>query len=262
MNEAKNKKRFWLWAVPAVVVITIVALLATNMAQASLDDSSAAKSDEYTADMNLSSLSVALAENGSTIAGAANDTSAENGVATVEYTSLLAGINDGKSINAFGKKYEYNLAALNNGDQDEYVRVVVNRYWKNDGGKKVTVLDPDLIELYFDQVNWIVAGPDQTGVPEQYILYSKNPVGADDILSFLTHVRINPAILDEAKIVAVDGTDGNYVTKEYDYADYKMAIDVEVSAVQTHNGADAIKSAWGVDVYNVQGTYQSMAMVD
>lgn len=261
MNEAKSKKRIWLWAIPAVVVIAIVALLATNMAQASLDDSNAARSDDYVADMNLSSLSVALVENSATVA-ATKEGNAKEGAVTEAYTNLLAGINDGNPINAFGKKYEYNLAAQNDGSQDEYVRVVVNRYWKKADGSKATTLSPEFIGLQFDEANWIVAGPEQTGVPEQYILYSKNPIGVDSSLPFLTHVSIDPAILDEADFVSVKGTDDKYVTKEYDYADYKMAMDVEVSAVQTHNGADAIKSAWGVDVSNVQGMYQSMAMVD
>lgn len=261
MNEAKSKKRIWLWAIPAVVVIAIVALLATNMAQASLDDSSAARSDDYVADMNLSSLSVALVENGATVA-ATKEGNAKEGAVTEAYTNLLAGINDGNPINAFGKKYEYSLAAQNDGSQDEYVRVVVNRYWKKADGSKATTLSPEFIGLQFDEANWIVAGPEQTGVPEQYILYSKKPIGVGSSLPFLTHVSIDPAILDEADFVSVKGVSGNYVTKEYDYADYKMAMDVEVSAVQTHNGADAIKSAWGVDVSNIQGMAQSMAMVD
>lgn len=261
MNEAKSKKHIWLWAIPAVVVIAIVALLATNMAQASLDDSSAARSDDYTADMSLSSLSVALKENNATVA-ATKEENAKEGTVTADYTNLLAGINGGNPINAFGKKYDYSLAAQNDGSQDEYVRVVVNRFWKKADDSKATTLSPEFIGLQFDEANWIVAGPEQTGVSEQYILYSKNPIEAGSSLPFLTHVSIDPAILDAGDIVPVKDVSGDYVTKEYDYADYKMAIDVEVSAVQTHNGADAIKSAWGVDVYNVQGTYQSMAMVD
>ena len=38
------------------------------------------------------------------------------------------------------------------------------------------------------------------------------------------------------------------ITYEYVYDGYKFFLEAEVNAVQTHNAADAIKSAWGVDV--------------
>lgn len=38
-----------------------------------------------------------------------------------------------------------------------------------------------------------------------------------------------------------------YSYTEYAYDNYKFGISVEVDAVQTHNAADAIKGAWGVD---------------
>ena len=38
------------------------------------------------------------------------------------------------------------------------------------------------------------------------------------------------------------------ITTKYDYDGKKFVVKAEVNAVQTHNAADAIKSAWGVNV--------------
>ena len=42
--------------------------------------------------------------------------------------------------------------------------------------------------------------------------------------------------------------EGTVITTEYAYDGYSFQVEVEADAVQTHNAADAIKSAWGVDV--------------
>ena len=41
----------------------------------------------------------------------------------------------------------------------------------------------------------------------------------------------------------ISGSDGKYT-----YQNEEFVLEVEADAVQTHIGADAIKSAWGVDV--------------
>ena len=40
---------------------------------------------------------------------------------------------------------------------------------------------------------------------------------------------------------------GTTYTYKYDYDGYSFQIAAEVDAVQTHNGKDAVKSAWGID---------------
>ena len=46
---------------------------------------------------------------------------------------------------------------------------------------------------------------------------------------------------------------------EYKYDGYSFNLEAEVNAVQTHNAAEAIKSAWGVDV-NVSADGQSISL--
>ena len=40
-------------------------------------------------------------------------------------------------------------------------------------------------------------------------------------------------------------------TYSYDYDGYSFRVSVAAEAVQTHNGADAVKSAWGVNISDV-----------
>ena len=56
-------------------------------------------------------------------------------------------------------------------------------------------------------------------------------------------------VLSDVLLDAVqETTDKLGNTYEYVYDGYKFFLEAEVNAVQTHNAADAIKSAWGVDV--------------
>ena len=48
--------------------------------------------------------------------------------------------------------------------------------------------------------------------------------------------------------VTTDENGYTTITYEYAYDGYSFSLEAEVDAVQTHNAADAIKSAWGVDV--------------
>lgn len=144
----------------------------------------------------------------------------------------------GETPLALGKKYEERLSAVNSGSQDEYVRVVVHKYWKNADGNAVD-LDPALIELTFSNSGWIV---DETlSTPEQTVLYSVEPLASNASLPFLTNFRINPSLLDEFD----PQTAGNVTTYSYVYDGYSFGIYVEVDSVQTHNALDAIRDIWG-----------------
>lgn len=255
MNNAKSKRPAWAWAIPVVAIAVVAGVFASTMAQASLDDSSAAKSQEYVAELNLQELSVALQEDGVTCEAAdgASDSSAV-------YTGLMRNLNGGNTL-SFGKHYDYDLSAANDGAYDEYVRVVVNKYWqKPDDDKKGTQLEPELIEIDFDIENWVVV--DSEDDPEQVILYSKNPVPVGQSLRFVTGIGISADLLGYNTIVPlkIDGVSTNFTTTEYTYGPYNMCLDVEVSAVQTGSTADAIKSAWGIDIN--QDPYRAIVAVD
>lgn len=239
MDAAKSKKR--LLALLVVFLLTVTALVAVmaNTAQAALNK----QSETYEATLKLTSLNVGLTENGDPI---------NNGGELL--TNLVP---DGENL-SFGKWYDEVLAAENIPDpktgtgQPEYVRVVINKFWLDDKGDKATNLDPSLIELGLVEEGWTVVKNQNSS--EQIILYSKNPVALNDSLVFMDRLRVSAKILGEAEVKTLSqetadtgGTYSRYSTTVYTYDNYKFGISVEVDAVQTHNAADAIKGAWGVD---------------
>lgn len=232
MNAKSTKRIAGLLIVFLLTVAALVAVMA-NTAQAALNK----QSETYEATIELTSLDVGLTENGDIREG--KDT-------------LLANlIPDGQKL-SFGKWYSEELAAQNTGAQPEYMRVVVHRYWLDDGGQKMTNLDPSLIELKLAK-GWVV--DESASTAEQIVLYSVNPVAVGASLPFANEMRISADVLAATKQETVKSADvadvpqggQSYSYTTYTYDNYKFGISVEVDAVQTHNAADAIKGAWGID---------------
>lgn len=225
-------------ALLAVFLLTVAALIVimASTAQAALTK----QSETYEATLELTSLEVGLSENGNPVAGEG---------------ALLSELKD-KTINP-GEKFDEQLGAMNTGDQPEFMRVSVRTYWKDIQGKKTTELDPSLIELTLggtelksltSNSGWVVGSSTQ----EQTVLYSVNPVDQGGTLLFADTLRIDPGILNskgqtplENQGKIADGVTRTTIT--YDYDGCKFCVDIEVDSVQTHNAADAIKGAWGVD---------------
>lgn len=238
MQQKAKKKLLALLVVFLLTVTALVAVMA-NTAQAALNK----QSETYEATLELTSLNVGLTENGASVSDGGE-----------LLTNLVP---DGENL-SFGKWYDEALAAKNTPDpetgtgQPEYVRVVINKYWLDDKGDKATNLDPALIELNLVEEGWtVVKDPNSS---EQVILYSKEPVALNDSLVFMDRLRVSAKILGEAEVKTYSqedadtgGTYSRYSTTVYTYDNYKFGISVEVDAVQTHNAADAIKGAWGVD---------------
>lgn len=237
MKAEKGKARI---SAPIIVLLATALVLAFTMistAQAALDK----KTNVYEANLTLSSLDVSLTENGE---------------ARADGSTLLENLTDGERF-AFGKKYAEDLAAVNEGSQPEYVRVTINKYWLEPNGSvwtKDTSLSPDYIEPGWVSDGWVMADgskPSRANTTgEQVVLYSVNPLQPGQSLSFMNTLRISPDVLGKAEPEYIDQkVEGGvyYVTTKYKYENREFGIDVEVASVQTHNAADAIKSAWGID---------------
>ena len=141
------------------------------------------------------------------------------------------------------KDYEEKLSVQNSGSIDNYVRVTLRKSWQDEEGKK-TNLSPELIELDVIEGNgWVV--DDSASTEERTVLYYTGilPVGAETP-AFTESISIDPII--GTKVIKT--VEGGVVTYEHEYNGYKFVVEADVDAVQTHNAADAIKSAWGVDV--------------
>ena len=179
------------------------------------------QSGDYKAQMTLSHLKTELLEN-------ENEADGDG--------KLLANfLPEGQSCH-FGQSYKEEIKAKNNGDVDEYVRIKIRKFWTDDNGKRVD-LDPAMIELGISEEGWNIDKDASTD--EETVLYYNDVLKAGEETSAVVKtVTINPEVMYKLK-TAQDQKD------EYLYQDVKFNLEASVEAVQTHNGEDAMISAWG-----------------
>ncbi len=141
-----------------------------------------------------------------------------------------------------GVRYDENVDVVNNGEIDEYIRAAVYRYWLDgETGEKDPSLDPSLIILEDPEKHgWIHDEAQST--PEREVYYYMKPTRKGTVLDLFDTLMIDPKITD-----LVSRTGENDLVTDNVYHRKAFGIKVEVSGVQTHNAADAIRSAWGAD---------------
>ncbi len=170
----------------------------------------------------------------------------EVGAKNVTEDKLFTGITDEKI--APGKKYDSKVSVKNTGAANEYVRVVVRKYWTDNKGKNTTV-DPSLIELEPaapSGYSWKAV----VKTPEETIYYLNNQIAGGATVDLFKSVRINEKVATNGRIIYDDPQKEGTTTTinyRYEYEGLKFNVEAEVQAVQTHNAAQAIKSVWGVD---------------
>ena len=186
------------------------------------------ESADYRAQVQLTNINVAVTENGNVLP------------TDGEILGDLLQRSGDKELKV-GKTYDEVLAVRNTRRPDstnegegipEYVRVSVYRYWTDGNGKAVN-LDPSLIKLNFvTNAGWTI--DEAASTPERTVLYYKDVVDVDgDTTPFVDSVTIDSA-------VATAMSNG-----DYDYESVNFHVKVTADAVQTHNGAEAMTSAWG-----------------
>ncbi len=146
-----------------------------------------------------------------------------------------------------GVAYAENVDVTNNGEIEEYIRVIVYKYWRDSAtGDKNTALDPALI-IPEDPVKhgWIHDEAQSTSEREVY--YYSTPVKKDQVLDLFDTIMIDEDIVDIVYQTDKADAKGNLITKNV-YDDKYFGIKVEAAGVQTHNAEDAILSAWGAEV--------------
>lgn len=160
-----------------------------------------------------------------------------------------------------GKLYNEKYTVQNSGQIDEYVRVIIHKFWADNvvydskgaitSYQKDTSLDPSLIECTLDtSKGWIVDETETTD--ERVILYYNMPISiGKKTPEFMTNLRIKDEVRKSAgkpKEEAAKDENGNPYTKiiySYPYEGKTFIVEMEADAVQTHNAEDAIRSAWG-----------------
>ena len=150
-----------------------------------------------------------------------------------------------------GKKYKEELTVRNSGNIDQYVRVMVYRYWTDEDGNKLTDLSPSLIQLHFlTDDGWVI--DEKASTKERTVLYYTEILEVGDTAPLFTDtIAIDPSVA--RNVTKTVKQNGNVITTTYNYDDLMFVLEAEVDAVQTHNVEAAIKSAWGVDVTKGNG---------
>ena len=200
-------------------------------------------SENYTAQMNMSRIGVTLQENGNDVS---NRDYEGNGdwEGTVSGT-LLNHLAESKIVPE--QKYPEALTVKNSGNIDTFVRVIITKYWENPEGEKDNTLNPALIELDAPLAGWIEDESART--TERSIYYYQTALKAGDEGNISTplceNIWIDGSIAE--LVEQVTNEEEGTIQYIYKYNDYTFVLEAEVNAVQTHNAAEAIRSAWGVD---------------
>lgn len=198
------------------------------------------------AQVEMSSIGTSIVENGVIVA---NRNYVSDGKWDETSGSLFRNIVDVNGNLKIGKKYPYEISVKNSGAIDTYVRIILTKSMYNKDGEKATDLSLDVLDLHLlNSDDWIV---DETvTTKDRMVMYYKKILLAGKTTTNLTdYIRIDDSILWKAEEKNITEKNG-YATimMDYTYDGISFAIDIEADAVQTHNAADAIKSAWGVNV--------------
>lgn len=224
-----RRKTHWLTRPPVLLGAAAVLLLLSTVG--STRAALTYYSDYYEMQVNVSSIGVSLLENGDSAEG--------DGALLADRFS-----EDEKLVP--GKRYDETICVKNTGAIDSYVRVILYRSWKKDGGKDQT-LSPELICLDLNTEDWLVdtgMSADGEQYQERTVLYLRRPLApGEESAPLCGQLWIDPAIAGQVK---TEGT--GTLTTSFLYQGCSFDLDVEVNAVQARNAADAMKSAWGADV--------------
>ena len=240
----ERKKHGPLAAIALLVAAAVLLLISgTQTARAALTYFS----QDYAAQVQMYDIGVTLTENGSDVSWR-NYTQRDD--VWNENTGVLLQnlLPEGEQLQ-LGRTYPEVISVRNTGSIDQYVRVKLYCYWTNANGSKNTELSPDWIDLHLTTGNgWIEDTSARTA--ERRVLYYTSilPTGAT-APALSDTLTINDKLA--AKVTETTATNDNgqtVITTTYDYDGVQFNIEAEVDAVQTHNAADAILSAWGVRV--------------
>ncbi len=218
------------------------------------------ESDDYVAHVQLYNIGVQLNENGTRVAWRDYDADGNwNQTATEDNVGVLCGgmlDTDGDDKDdvplKLGTAYPEALTVTNSGTINEFVRVTLTRYWTDEKGNKIQTLDPSMIDLnLLTGSGWLLDKDASTA--ERTVLYYSSVLNAGMTTPALSDtLTIKDAIASEVSRTKTTHVEGGItyttITTNYDYDGRKFCIRAEVDAVQEHNAAAAVKSAWGQNV--------------
>lgn len=227
MKTGKNGQRRQYLS--GVLTVTAVLLLFGS----ALGSSRAAQtyiSNHYDTQIRMHHIGIALLENGRAVSYRTYEEETDSW--REENAGLLLGDleEDGKKGAVIpGKFYPEELQVSNTGSIDTYVRVILYRSWQDGSGEKRTDMDPALLYFTFAESGWTVDSALSTR--ERIVLYYTSVLAPGESTESLM----------EGFTVAAD------ILQTAGREDARLVVEAEADAVQARMGADAIKSAWGVE---------------
>ena len=266
-NKSRSKGTYTTWLLFGTAVLLLLGSVAGS-SQAALTY----YSENYSAELRMFDIGVTLMENGEEVSWRnytqKDDEWDEGGSALLTY--LLNNQEDGKETYGEiqpGRQYEEELCVKNTGNIDQYVRVMIYRYWVDapkEGEDPIPVeerekrrdISPEWIRLNpwiekdkmpSEFQGWVL--DENASTKERTVLYYTGILKTGDVsLPFADKLAIDKEVAK--KVTITETVDGNYktITMTYDYDGVEFVLEIDVDAVQTHNADDAIRSAWGVDV--------------
>ena len=174
-----------------------------------------------------------------------------------EYDELLRDIPGGFQL---GTKYDEVLKVQNSGTVDQYVRVIIHKYWLDESNKKIFQCSREQRDLHFDEEfvgdqdsdkDWIIDTYDYATQNERIILYYTKLLKVKETSTPITdYFQIDSDLgrtvsQDIKKEKGKDGKEYTTITTTYEYDGAKFCVEAKVDAVQDHHAEDAILSAWG-----------------
>lgn len=227
----KKKKRISL-RVPASALLAAAGLLFAGSAVGSTRAALSIYSEEYRTALEVPELDVAL-ERGD-----------GGGYQAVEGDALLGDAGEEGSEAVIGKTYGEALRVSNTGSLESYVRVRIYRFWSDGAGKPIRSLAPELIGLDLTEGNGWAVGEESGESEEMTVLYYMKPLGpGESTPDFMTGYRISSDVWKKT-----DETGYAYAGRRDETGalyDPAFKLEVEVDAVQTVGGSEAVMSAWG-----------------
>lgn len=208
------------------------------------------ESDQVEAPFGMSDLAVVLHENGEALIGSREE-------AAPLALDKLDKDSNGQAMVVPGKLYKETLAAENKSSHDQYVRIILRKYWISANGKD-TALTPDMITINTGK-GWAKSSKEST--KETEVLYYKEKLaGGETSPAAITGIRISDAVLDAVEVHEEAEQVGGktIITYAYSFDGCHIGIEAELQAVQTHNAKEAIVSVWGNDAPkpNADGSLQ------
>lgn len=157
-----------------------------------------------------------------------------------------------------GHQYDELLSVYNSGEIPQYCRLIIHKYWTDADGKKLVDREPAYINLDLNLIDWDV-DPNWVNKSEEYpetiVLYYKKILQPETATEpAIRHLTVDGLAAGAATVLPPQENPDHSKTVRtvYDYDGVLFNLEVEADAVQTHNAASAMSSAWGI-VYPAEG---------